>query len=116
MAAAITDIMPSDAPLGQNEGFGLRPTASQPCSTSPTAASIERIGAQGTMMSEPPPDGGLRAWSQVLAGHLINALTWYVYFSSIYVCFWILDSHSLTQLHGKLSKQLRAEGFTHPKH
>ena len=24
----------------------------------------------------PPPDGGLRAWLQVLAGHLINALTW----------------------------------------
>lgn len=24
----------------------------------------------------PPPDGGLRAWSQVLAGHLIVALTW----------------------------------------
>ncbi|KAB5577977.1 putative monocarboxylate permease [Coniochaeta sp. 2T2.1] len=24
----------------------------------------------------PPPDGGLRAWLQILAGHLINALTW----------------------------------------
>ena len=24
----------------------------------------------------PPPDGGLRAWTQVLAAHLINALTW----------------------------------------
>jgi MFS transporter, MCT family, solute carrier family 16 (monocarboxylic acid transporters), member 3 len=24
----------------------------------------------------PPPDGGLRAWTQVLAGHLINSLTW----------------------------------------
>ncbi|KAI1799737.1 putative monocarboxylate permease [Daldinia bambusicola] len=24
----------------------------------------------------PPPDGGLQAWLQVLAGHLINALTW----------------------------------------
>ena len=24
----------------------------------------------------PPPDGGLRAWTQVLVGHLINALTW----------------------------------------
>ena len=27
-------------------------------------------------MPTPPPDGGLRAWSQVLAGHLINSLTW----------------------------------------
>ncbi|MCJ1358512.1 MAG: hypothetical protein MMC33_008512 [Icmadophila ericetorum] len=25
---------------------------------------------------DPHPDGGLRAWSQVLVGHLINALTW----------------------------------------
>ena len=24
----------------------------------------------------PPPDGGLRAWLQILAGHLVNALTW----------------------------------------
>ncbi|KAF2132479.1 putative monocarboxylate permease, partial [Dothidotthia symphoricarpi CBS 119687] len=24
----------------------------------------------------PPPDGGVRAWLQILAGHLINALTW----------------------------------------
>jgi MFS family permease len=24
----------------------------------------------------PPPDGGLRAWLQIFAGHLINALTW----------------------------------------
>lgn len=24
----------------------------------------------------PPPDGGTRAWLQILAGHLINALTW----------------------------------------
>jgi MFS family permease len=24
----------------------------------------------------PPPDGGLLAWSQVLAGHLINTVTW----------------------------------------
>ncbi|KAI2776695.1 putative monocarboxylate permease [Daldinia loculata] len=24
----------------------------------------------------PPPDGGSRAWLQILAGHLINALTW----------------------------------------
>jgi MCP family monocarboxylic acid transporter-like MFS transporter 3 len=24
----------------------------------------------------PPPDGGARAWLQILAGHLINALTW----------------------------------------
>ena len=24
----------------------------------------------------PPPDGGLRAWLQVLAGHFVNALTW----------------------------------------
>ncbi|OIW28261.1 putative monocarboxylate permease [Coniochaeta ligniaria NRRL 30616] len=24
----------------------------------------------------PPPDGGLRAWLQILAGHLINCLTW----------------------------------------
>jgi MCP family monocarboxylic acid transporter-like MFS transporter 3 len=24
----------------------------------------------------PPPDGGVRAWLQILAGHLINAVTW----------------------------------------
>jgi len=24
----------------------------------------------------PPPDGGIQAWLQILAGHLINALTW----------------------------------------
>nr|POF14360.1 aspyridones efflux protein apdf [Quercus suber] len=24
----------------------------------------------------PPPDGGIRAWLQILAGHLINALSW----------------------------------------
>lgn len=24
----------------------------------------------------PPPDGGLQAWTQLLVGHLINALTW----------------------------------------
>lgn len=28
------------------------------------------------MESNSPPDGGLRAWLQILAGHLINALTW----------------------------------------
>ncbi|KAL1964627.1 hypothetical protein VTN77DRAFT_6801 [Rasamsonia byssochlamydoides] len=26
--------------------------------------------------NSPPPDGGHRAWLQILAGHLINALTW----------------------------------------
>lgn len=32
--------------------------------------------AQAPLLSAPPPDGGLRAWSQVFVGHLVNCLTW----------------------------------------
>lgn len=42
--------------------------------TSMTVASLEHVPTPP--MPSPPPDGGLRAWSQVLAGHLINCLTW----------------------------------------
>lgn len=40
--------------------------------------SIEQVQAETQLASAPlpPPDGGLRAWSQVSAGHLINSLTW----------------------------------------
>ena len=36
-------------------------------SSIPTAAEI---------VQEPPPDSGIRAWMQIVAGHLIVALTW----------------------------------------
>lgn len=72
------ETMPNDPSLGRNGDLGLRPTGSQACSASRNTASAEHIQAQGTMVLEPPPDGGLRAWSQVIAGHLINSLTWYV--------------------------------------
>jgi len=32
--------------------------------------------AQVPSLPTPPPDGGLRAWSQVFVGHLVNCLTW----------------------------------------
>lgn len=32
--------------------------------------------AQAPSLQTPPPDGGLRAWSQVFVGHLVNCLTW----------------------------------------
>ncbi|MCJ1474137.1 hypothetical protein MMC13_002795 [Lambiella insularis] len=44
----------------------LAPTTSFPLAT--TFASALDPG--------PPPDGGLRAWTQLLVGHLINTLTW----------------------------------------
>ena len=35
-------------------------------------------GTASTLLVEPgpPPDGGTRAWFQVIAGHLVNTLTW----------------------------------------
>ncbi len=40
--------------------------------------SVERAQAevQAPSLPPPPPDGGLRAWSQVFVGHLVNCLTW----------------------------------------
>ena len=38
--------------------------------------SIEQLESQTSPGPAPPPDGGLRAWSQVFAAHLINCLTW----------------------------------------
>ena len=38
--------------------------------------SIEQAEFQTIPSLAPPPDGGLRAWSQVFAAHLINCLTW----------------------------------------
>ena len=39
--------------------------------------SMEQIESQSNPSLAPPPDGGLCAWSQVFAAHLINCLTWF---------------------------------------
>jgi len=36
----------------------------------------DQTEAQAPSLQSPPPDGGLRAWSQVFVGHLVNSLTW----------------------------------------
>lgn len=43
----------------------------------------------------PPPDGGVLAWKQVVAGHLIVLITWYVPILS-YPCMlsWHLYNHT----------------------
>lgn len=38
--------------------------------------SIRTKEAEDWMLSDPPPNGGLKAWSQVLAGHLALCNTW----------------------------------------
>ena len=98
MATAIMDIIPNDPSLGQNGDLGLRPTASQASPTSRITDFTEHNQAQRAIMPEPPPDGGVRAWSQVVAGHLINSLTWYVFFFSFNVTSWVLGSHRSNQL------------------
>lgn len=45
-------------------------------SQTPRAASVQSMHASDLAVSEAPPDRGLQAWLQVLAGHLVNALTW----------------------------------------
>ena len=37
---------------------------------------LEQAQTQRDPSPAPPPDGGIRAWSQVFAAHLINCLTW----------------------------------------
>ena len=37
---------------------------------------MEQAESQMSPSLAPPPDGGLCAWSQVFAAHLINCLTW----------------------------------------
>ena len=56
----------------QDKRTGLQDTATN------AVISVEQAQAQPHSLSEspPPPDGGIRAWSQVVAGHLINSLTW----------------------------------------
>jgi len=45
---------------------------------SPLTTELDVINgtADGASIPEPPPDGGLQAWSQVIAGHLIMFATW----------------------------------------
>lgn len=56
--------------------FGSLPPSSEP-PPSPIAIALEApIGPSDDDDAADPPDGGLRAWSQVFAAHLINAMTW----------------------------------------
>jgi MFS family permease len=60
-----TNAPPSSSPT-------LAPTASEPRITPGATTSPETLANEHYS----PPDGGWRAWSQVLAAHLVNAMSW----------------------------------------
>ncbi|KAL7962435.1 MFS general substrate transporter [Trichoderma compactum] len=68
----------SEGPVAVREASVLGNTTSDNESSSPTVVNT----AHDVELAEeekdygPPPDGGLQAWLQVLATHLINAMTW----------------------------------------
>ncbi|KKY19338.1 putative mfs monocarboxylate transporter [Diplodia seriata] len=53
-----------------HQSGNLQRTASRP------ANALQRFITPSTYREEPPPDGGLKAWLQVLAGHLTLFCTW----------------------------------------
>ncbi|KAL1643274.1 hypothetical protein SLS58_004945 [Diplodia intermedia] len=53
-----------------HQSANLQRTASRP------ANALQRFITPSTYREEPPPDGGLKAWLQVLAGHLTLFCTW----------------------------------------
>ena len=61
-------------PQHRNESVGLKDSSMKAVSAAEQTA-FEAANIRSPS-DAPPPDGGLRAWSQVLVGHLINALTW----------------------------------------
>ncbi|GME54748.1 mfs monocarboxylate transporter [Neofusicoccum parvum] len=52
------------------QSLALHRSASRP------ANALQRFVTPSTFRDEPPPDGGLKAWSQVFAGHLCLFCTW----------------------------------------
>lgn len=72
--AFVTSSTSREAQRGQQDGG----SSSARTKLQTAIVSVEHAQAEVQVPSTPtsPPDGGLRAWSQVFAGHLINCLTW----------------------------------------